>query len=381
MRRLNLGGDRHRERGVTTIFIAMSMVMLLGAVGLGVDTGSLRYEKSKFQHAADASALGIGNDCAINKPECASYQLTANTLTTDNSSASNPGVSPSPVQQSSGIVTVTVDKMVPTYFFKAFGISSKEVKAVATVKWTKNPIKGPVLPFAVSMCDYAKTPVNTPTVIRADLNGEAKAEIVKTGNTTDTKAYAQLDPYLMKDSAGNTAPCNVPSDVTLPGSPSSVTMLQGGLWLSDAGNSISNGKLLSTQILQSLESVTGYFQGGHKYDAYLTPGMTLMMAVYAPTSNYQYAGLRVSGGKADHPASFDMRLVGYTPFVLSGWCFQQGKGNACATSGGAVPSRPGFAGKFVASSIQPPKLNPDDSDFEYGDAGSDFRAVKVELVE
>ncbi len=356
------------------VFVAISMFLLIGAVGAGVDTGGLRFEKSKFQHAADASALAIGNDCATGKPACASYQTTANGLTADNSSASSAAVSPSPVTQASGQVTVTVDKMVPTHFFKAIGISSKEVRAHATVKWTKNPISGPVLPFAVSMCDYANTPVNTATLIRADINGEAKGEIVKNGNTTEAQAYTQMAPYLAPT-------CNVPSDVTLPGSPSVVTMLDGGLWLSDAGNSISNGKLLSTTILQQLESVTGYFQGGSKYDAYLHPGMTLMMAVYAPTANYQHAGLKITNGKADNPAYFDMRLVGYTPFVLSGWCFQKNKGNVCETSGGVVPASPGFAGKFVSSTVQPPKLDPSDPDFQYGDAGSDFRAVKVELVD
>lgn len=374
MRRLTNQRTRRRERGVTTIFIAMSMVLLVGAVGIGVDTEGLRFQKSKFQHAADAAALAIGADCAVNTANCPNYQATANSLITANSSASTGGVSPAPVTQASGQVTVTVDKMVATHFFSAFGVSSKRVRAIAKVKWTQNPIAGPVLPFAVSMCDYANTPVNTPTLIRADINGEAKGVIVKNGNVTESEAYANMAPYLAPS-------CNVPADVTLPGSPSNVTMLDGGLWLSDNGNSISNGKLLSTQILQSLTSVTGYFQGGSKYDKYLTPGMTLLMAVYAPTSNYDHAGLSISGGKADNPANFSMRLVGYTPFVLSGWCFQKNKGNTCETSGGVVPPSPGFAGKFVSSTVQPPKLDPSDPDFQYGDNGTDFRAVKVELVD
>ena len=367
---MSLGTGHHNEAGVTTIFIAMSMVMLLGAVGLGVDTGSLRYQRSKVQHSADASALAIAYDCAANKqPACSNYQATAVDLTNANSAGASPAVT-------LGLdnVRVKVDNTVPMHFFKAFGITSKLVSGSAKVVWTGRPTSGPVIPFAVSLCEYLSKPIQTATLLRTDLNDVTKNEIPKKNTDPLTKVYTiQLPPYLTAS-----GPCTVPADARakVPGLPATVTMLEGGLWLSDAGNSTSNGKLLSTTILESLTSVTGYVQSGWKFADYLGSGKTLLMAIYAPTGpDYLHAGFHVmDDGSPSFPGYYDMKIVGYAPFVVSGWCMTVSKSGVLSDCGGTPPSSVGIAGKFVTEFSKDPA-------FTYGNNGTDFGAYDVHLSE
>ena len=48
---------RKHEAGQVLIFAALGLGMLLGAAGLGVDMGVLRYERRLQQTAADAAAV------------------------------------------------------------------------------------------------------------------------------------------------------------------------------------------------------------------------------------------------------------------------------------------------------------------------------------
>src|SRR5580704_10943740 len=49
--------NRKSERGQALVFAAIGLVALLGFVGLGIDMGTLRYQKRLQQTAADAAAL------------------------------------------------------------------------------------------------------------------------------------------------------------------------------------------------------------------------------------------------------------------------------------------------------------------------------------
>jgi hypothetical protein len=49
--------ERHNERGVSILLVAVGMVFVLGMAGLGVDLASLYVGRSQAQRAADAGAL------------------------------------------------------------------------------------------------------------------------------------------------------------------------------------------------------------------------------------------------------------------------------------------------------------------------------------
>src|SRR5260370_36486475 len=52
----------HRERGVVSIVVALSLAVLIGFVGLALDLGKVYVTKSEVQNSADACALAAARD-------------------------------------------------------------------------------------------------------------------------------------------------------------------------------------------------------------------------------------------------------------------------------------------------------------------------------
>jgi Flp pilus assembly protein TadG len=146
--------NRKSERGQALVFAAIGLVALLGFVGLGIDMGTLRYQKRLQQTAADAAALAG----ATNLPPYSGIQAGAQNAASGNGFADNSGgggacATPS-TNLAVGAVVVTVcnppitgphignanyvETYVsvgqPTYFIKIFGINTETVtaRAVAT---------------------------------------------------------------------------------------------------------------------------------------------------------------------------------------------------------------------------------------------------------
>ena len=65
------------EQGSVTVFVAITMTVLLGAVSLAVDVGSLTNERSKLQNAADAAALAgvVEEDASVGEQKAKEYVL------------------------------------------------------------------------------------------------------------------------------------------------------------------------------------------------------------------------------------------------------------------------------------------------------------------
>jgi Flp pilus assembly protein TadG len=185
---------RKDERGVALVVVALSMVVLMGFLALGIDVGTLRYQKRLQQTAADAAALAGASNLAYNSGVILGAQnASAANGFTDNgggvvsacgSSAAvgtvcvqvdNPPLS-GPHTGSSGYVEVLVAAVHPTYFAKIMGINKETVtaRAVAANVGGNNG------------CAYALNP-NTAGIEgiavqgHADLNGPTCA-IVDNGN-------------------------------------------------------------------------------------------------------------------------------------------------------------------------------------------------------
>jgi len=344
--------------------VAMMATLLLAATGLGVDTAHVVYDNTRVQHSADAAALAIAADCAQKLPTCNKLGATgtADDFADENSGGDTGSITAGSLAPADGTVTADVAKRVTTNFFNAFGIDHKNVDAQATATWDNYPISGPVLPFAVSLCQYGKVPIDTPTLLRTDVNDVIADHIVTNNNTPLTTAHSNMVPYLEP-------PCPVPGDVTLNGNPSTVSMLPGGLWMSKGGSSTNNGFLIPTEILETLVSVDGWnVNQQNKFIKYIAPGKTMLFAIYAPTSNYDHGGLMANGTDAVWKGTVDMKIIGYAPFVISGWCLSSG------SCGGVPPASVGFAGKFISTVHKDPE-------FEYDTGGANFGAYNVKLTE
>jgi Putative Flp pilus-assembly TadE/G-like len=142
---------RNRQAGQALYLTAVSLVVVIGFLGLGIDMGALRYEKRLQQTAADAAAIsGASNSNYGGVTEAANAAATTNGFT-DNGGGNvsdcgataavgtvcvqvnNPPQS-GPHTGERNYVEVLVAAVQPTYFMRVFGVTKETVtaRAVAT---------------------------------------------------------------------------------------------------------------------------------------------------------------------------------------------------------------------------------------------------------
>src|SRR6187401_1591057 len=66
-----------RDEGAVMVWVALMMVVLLGAGAIVIDIGALYAEKRQLQNGADAAALAVAQDCA--NGSCSGYAARADT--------------------------------------------------------------------------------------------------------------------------------------------------------------------------------------------------------------------------------------------------------------------------------------------------------------
>ena len=127
------------ESGQTLIFVALSMTIILGVVGMATDVGTLLHDKRDLQIAADAAAIAGAVEENFN-PAAASVQAAGAAAATQNglTNGSNRAVvtiNPPPVYGPhagvAGYVEAIVTKTEPVFFMKLFGFPSMNVTARA----------------------------------------------------------------------------------------------------------------------------------------------------------------------------------------------------------------------------------------------------------
>lgn len=160
---------RNRQAGQALYLTAMSLVVLVGMLGLGIDMGALRYEKRIQQTAADAAAIAGASDLQYDggagvDPAAAGAANSNGFQDNGGGDISNCGKSASigtvcvqvnnPPQESAthngdrNYVEVLVAAVHPTYFMRIFGVTKETVtaRAVAT-----NVAGGPHKPCLLSL--------------------------------------------------------------------------------------------------------------------------------------------------------------------------------------------------------------------------------------
>ncbi|MGH9734936.1 MAG: pilus assembly protein TadG-related protein [Candidatus Acidiferrales bacterium] len=146
---------RNRQAGQALYLTAISLVVLVGMLGLGIDMGVLRYEKRLQQTAADAAALAGASNLPVNGAGSLGVIDGAKNASADNGfsdtdTGSGCGTSAAvgtvcvlvndPPQESAthngdaNYVEVLVEAVHPTYFARIFGKTKATVtaRAVAT---------------------------------------------------------------------------------------------------------------------------------------------------------------------------------------------------------------------------------------------------------
>lgn len=149
MRRLTF--QRRADRGAVAVFVALTMVALLGFTALGVDGSAMWSDRKQLQNGADAGALAIAQACA--NGDCGSYSTTANQYAVDNKFDGNASGAVTSLDTTAGSVTVKTTSNRKFWFAPVIGINSANISATATAKWGPKS-GGAFLPLAFSLCAF-----------------------------------------------------------------------------------------------------------------------------------------------------------------------------------------------------------------------------------
>ncbi len=382
-------GSRSDERGFTTIFVGMIATVLIAAVGLGVDTAGVTFERGRVQHSADAAALAIAQDCALDKVACsASGARTSATYLTDQNS---PGatVPADGVTLTGSTVKVTVKKTASTSFLTAVGIQSKQVTGEATATWVGHPLEGAsVLPMGIPYCTYKNNmaPATTPVLFRTDVVSVVFNVITQGG------VVGRLITNLLGDLLSVTESCTSPSGLNL-------KMLRGPIWLSGLegavngvfnwNSSICNMKLGTlTGFLGSTVSAVIPSNCMNKLGTSIAKGQIVLLPIYEPSISLDKLGLELDGCllgicSAKVPPRIGVKVLGFAPFKITGWNYPTNSNpdpNAPLCSSINLLVQPpasvgcnGIQGYFVKSMTKDP-------DFTYSPTAADFGASAVSLT-
>jgi len=122
------------QRGAVLAIVAVSMVILLGMVGLAVDGGNLYWNDSQLSRAVDAGALGaagalrLGQSMALQR---ATSLAAANGVDPGSHGDETLSINFGTNSFGEATVTVTATRVVPMYFMRVLGHNQATVSAVA----------------------------------------------------------------------------------------------------------------------------------------------------------------------------------------------------------------------------------------------------------
>jgi Flp pilus assembly protein TadG len=162
------------EGGGTAVMVAILLVPLIGCLAIAIDVGALYAERAQLQNGADAAALAVANDCAIDD-RCDGGAALAQTFANGNANdaAANIASLLYPTANSVRVITSTREAGTgnPTMqhpFAAILGNDTSTVHAEATAEWGSPESSTTVLPTAISLCDFRPLLDGTLQLIRYD---------------------------------------------------------------------------------------------------------------------------------------------------------------------------------------------------------------------
>lgn len=386
---------RPDERGATTVVVAMLLTTMVAALGIGIDTSSMAYQRTRIQHAADAAVSAIALDCAEGKTGCsqAGAQSTANYFVTQNAGSGTATI-PGTVNTSSASVTVKVDKTVNTGFFGLLGNGSKSVSASATATYTGHPLEGaPMLPMAVPYCMWKanQAPATTPLLLRSDLVSVVFNVIVQGGTA------GRLITGLLGELVNVTESCTTPEGLNL-------KMLRGPIWLSGVEEAVNSTFNWNSSVCNMRVGTIDGFLGStlssvipsncvNKLGSQIKKNQIILVPIYRPSISLDKLGLEVEVDvcvlsictyKTKVPPRIGVKVLGFAPFKITGWNFPTNSNpdpNAPACAAITLLTHPpasvgcqGIQGYFVKSFTRDPE-------FTYSPTGANLGAYSVAISE
>ena len=156
------------ERGAVGVFLAITMVVLFGMLGLTVDVGALYDERSQLRNGADAAVLAIAEDCGLGVGSCdpATARVVAESFADANARDGfafveevDLDVTAHQIRVVTGTLTPSGGRVLEPFFARVVGFDGTTVHAAATAVWGYPMSMPNVLPLIISECEF---PLNTP---------------------------------------------------------------------------------------------------------------------------------------------------------------------------------------------------------------------------
>lgn len=154
------------DRGATAVLVAFLIVVLVGIAAYVIDVSALHQERRELQNGADAAALAVAWDCALDA-NCGDEYATADSYVDANANDLDSNVLPGnitfPAANQVTVKATTADNdgddvdgdntTVDFYFAPIFGANGATVSAEATAAWGV-PNSATTFPITISLCEW-----------------------------------------------------------------------------------------------------------------------------------------------------------------------------------------------------------------------------------
>jgi Flp pilus assembly protein TadG len=163
-----------KERGASAVIFGLLLIPMIGALAISVDVGGLYAERAQLQNGADAAALAVAYECAVDD-DCSGSAAVASSYATSNAvdafSTSLEPTFPAPGTVTVGVTTENADGTdgLAHPFAAILGFDATTVYAEATAIYGP-PSGGSVFPLALSYCDFAASEFEEIVFVRIDEN-------------------------------------------------------------------------------------------------------------------------------------------------------------------------------------------------------------------
>jgi len=151
------------EQGAVGVFMAITIVVLFGMLGLTVDVGALYDERRQLSNGADAAVLAIAEDCAVGVGSCdpATARVVAESFVDANARDGfaiveelELDVSARQIRVVAGTLTPSGGRVLEPFFAQVIGFEGTTVHAAATAVWGHPASMRNVLPLIISQCEF-----------------------------------------------------------------------------------------------------------------------------------------------------------------------------------------------------------------------------------
>jgi len=156
---------RSEESGISMVFVALSLVVLVGMVAFAVDTAALYQERRELQNGADAATIGIAENCIRNTHPCT---VAAATPVAESFADANAGDLESAVDS---VIIDTTDRQIEVFtstetstggsifrpfFARVIGFNGTTVHADAAAEYGYLSGGIATLPLIISACEWER---------------------------------------------------------------------------------------------------------------------------------------------------------------------------------------------------------------------------------